>query len=60
MYETLSQFVHRPNVEGSFTSICARCFGTAGSGKVEAELEKAEKQHVCKKEVLRLRAKMSN
>jgi hypothetical protein len=60
MYEILNQFVHRPNYDQSYTSICARCFATAGSGKEGTELEEAEKDHVCNQEVLRMRAKISN
>ena len=60
MYDSLNQFVHRPNYDQSYTSICARCFATAGSGTEGSELERAEKQHVCNQEVLRLRAAISD
>lgn len=56
MYETLSQFVHRPIEDECYASICIRCFGTAASGREGPELEQAEKEHVCRKEVLRARA----
>jgi hypothetical protein len=60
MDETLTQFLHRPNADERYTSICVRCFGTAGSGKEGPELERAEKDHVCRKEVLKARAMMAN
>ncbi len=60
MYETLSQFLHRPNHDESYTSICALCFRTAGYGQEGPELESAEKTHVCNKEVLRARAAISD
>jgi hypothetical protein len=60
MYETLSQFLHRPNADECYTSICIRCFGTAGSGQEGPELERAEKEHVCRKEALKARATMAN
>jgi hypothetical protein len=60
MFETLSQFLHRPNADKCYTSICVRCFGTAGSGNEGAELERAEKSHVCNKEALRAWAAISD
>jgi hypothetical protein len=60
MYESLSQFLHRPNAHASYTSICVRCFGTAGSGLEGPELESAEQCHVCNKEVLRAHAAISD
>jgi hypothetical protein len=60
MFEALSQFLHRPNNDESYTSICALCFGTAGSGQEGPELECDEKRHVCNKEVLRARAAISD
>jgi hypothetical protein len=60
MYETQAQFLHRPNTNESYTSVCARCFGTAGWGQEGPELESAEKSHVCNKEVLRARAAISD
>jgi hypothetical protein len=59
VYESLSQFMHRPITEDCYTSICVRCFGTAGSGHEGPELEQVEQNHVCRKEVLRARAEMA-
>jgi hypothetical protein len=59
MYESLSQFLHRPIADECYVSICVRCFCTAGSGLEGPKLEQAEKDHVCRKEVLRARAQMA-
>jgi hypothetical protein len=40
-------FPHRLNRDGSFDSICKRCFQTIASGYSEAALAAAEKQHTC-------------
>jgi hypothetical protein len=53
MYDTLSNFMHCPNPDDSYTSICSRCFATAGSGKA-SELELAERAHVCRQGAPRL------
>lgn len=58
MHDLSSSFVHRPNWDESLTSICMRCFGTAGLGKDAAALEKAEKRHVCHPAALRRREEM--
>jgi hypothetical protein len=60
MYESLSQFLHRPIADECFTSICVRCFGTAGSGLEGPDMVKAEERHVCNKEVLRAMAAISD
>jgi hypothetical protein len=41
------RFVHRKNADGSFDSICANCFRTTARRKIEAELEQAERDHIC-------------
>jgi hypothetical protein len=60
MYDTVCQFLHRPNADESYTSICALCFRTAGSGQEGPDLESAEKSHVCNKETLRAHAEISD
>ncbi|MDP9051066.1 MAG: hypothetical protein M3O31_10180 [Acidobacteriota bacterium] len=60
MFEPQAEFLHRPNLDDSYTSICVRCFGTAGSGREGKELESQEKSHVCRKQALRARAAMSD
>jgi hypothetical protein len=49
MPETLSgrKFVHRPNGDGSFDSICATCFQTVANKKIETDLNFAERTHAC-------------
>jgi hypothetical protein len=45
-------YPHRCNGDGSYDSICRRCFATVGTGRTEAELELAEALHVCNLEIL--------
>jgi hypothetical protein len=40
-------FARRQNSDGSFQSICGRCFARVASGKNEADLEPAEAAHIC-------------
>jgi hypothetical protein len=40
-------FPHKPNIDGSFDSICSRCFTTIDSQKKEIELKAAEDAHIC-------------
>jgi hypothetical protein len=42
-----SKFAHRANSDGTFDSICRKCFLTVVSSKSEADLEGAEREHVC-------------
>jgi hypothetical protein len=46
------RFSHRPQLDGSYVSICTRCFATVERSHNEAALEAAEQQHVCDKYVL--------
>lgn len=41
-----SQFLHRTNRDGTFDSVCRECFITVASVNCEADLDKAEKDHV--------------
>ena len=45
-------FAHRENSNGTTDSICQECFVAVASSRWEAELELAEKKHVCDPEVL--------
>jgi hypothetical protein len=45
-------FVHRPNQDGTIDSICPHCFATVATSQWEADLEKAERDHVCSAEEL--------
>ncbi len=40
-------FPHRRNRDGTFDSICSQCFSTVATEGTEAELKKAEEDHVC-------------
>jgi hypothetical protein len=41
-------FRYRENPDGTFDSICVRCFRTVGSATWEGLLRFAEEQHVCR------------
>jgi hypothetical protein len=40
-------FPHRRNPDGSFDSICPKCFRTVATRRDEADLAQAERDHVC-------------
>lgn len=42
-----SKFAHRKNRDGSFDSICLKCFITIDNGNEEEDLDVAEYIHVC-------------
>src|SRR3954471_2595963 len=44
---TMARFPHRSKLDGSFDSICPRCFRTIASGQRIGDLVKAEKRHIC-------------
>ena len=46
-------FPHRINGDGTFDSICPRCFVTVGTSNNEAELEQMEAAHICESSRLR-------
>jgi hypothetical protein len=41
------KFPHRRNADGTYDSICNRCFATVASGAVETDLIQFEVRHVC-------------
>lgn len=47
-----SQFVHRPNHDGTFDSICVRCFVTVATKFNEGDLEPSELNHDCDPKLL--------
>ena len=51
-FQTAPFFPHRRNKDGSFNSICLRCFATVASHRTEEELKDKDKNHVCVKSVL--------
>jgi hypothetical protein len=50
-------FSHRPQRNGAYDSICARCFATVARSHNEADLEAEEKQHICDQKALLRRAR---
>jgi hypothetical protein len=40
-------FPHRQNRDGSFDSICLRCFATVATAKDVKELRSYDKNHIC-------------
>jgi hypothetical protein len=48
----MARFPHRHNPDGSYDSICSRCFAIVGSIKTEEELYVLERLHVCDPDLL--------
>jgi hypothetical protein len=44
---TLRTYPHRLNRDGSFDSICLKCFATIANTPTERELKAREKVHTC-------------
>ena len=42
-----SQFLRRAKRDGTFDSICKECLATVAIVKLEIDLEKSERDHVC-------------
>jgi hypothetical protein len=42
-----TNFVHRHNADGSYDSICLKCYATAARAKKEESLSSPESAHVC-------------
>ena len=51
-FQTAPFFPHRRNKDGSFNSICLKCFATVASHMTEEELKDQDKNHVCVKSIL--------
>jgi hypothetical protein len=47
MASTLCKFPHRLNRDGSFDSICLKCFATIANTITEMELKARENIHTC-------------
>jgi hypothetical protein len=47
MASTLRKFPHRLNRDGSFDSICLKCFATVANTATEIELTAHDKTHAC-------------
>jgi hypothetical protein len=49
-----TNFAHRRNADGSYDSICTKCFLTAAWAEKEESLSSSESAHVCEPSVLYL------
>jgi hypothetical protein len=47
MASTLRKFPHRLNRDGSYDSICLKCFATVANTRTEIELTAFDKSHAC-------------
>jgi hypothetical protein len=47
MASTLRKFPHRLNRDGSYDSICLKCFATIANTRTEIELTSHDKTHAC-------------
>ena len=52
MASTLCTFSHRLNRDGSFDSICLKCFATVANTRTETELTAHDKIHICDHAIL--------
>jgi hypothetical protein len=43
----IRRFPHRENPDGTYDSICGRCFKTVAIGVKQADLKQAEEDHIC-------------
>jgi hypothetical protein len=43
----IPNFVHRENDDSTFDSFCRSCFVTVAKGRLEAELQGKERDHIC-------------
>jgi len=44
---TITFYPHRQNRDGSFDSVCLKCFATIANAKEVTELRSYETEHVC-------------
>jgi hypothetical protein len=51
-YQPAPFFPHRRNKDGTFDSICLKCFATVASHMTEEELKEQDKVHVCVSSIL--------
>ena len=56
---TETEYPHRRNSDGTWDSICKRCFLTIAHGRTEGELAEGEKTHVCNSPYLAERSHLS-
>ena len=48
---TFTHFQHRNNPDGSYDSICRKCFAIIGTGLTKDQLPEVEGKHSCDPEV---------
>ncbi len=53
---SLPRFPRKLNVDGTWNSICVRCFQTIAANKLEVEIEEIENDHVCASSALSQRS----
>lgn len=46
-FQTAPFFPHRHNKDGTFDSICLKCFATVASHMTQEELVELDKNHIC-------------
>jgi hypothetical protein len=51
-FQTAAFFPHRRNKDGSFDSICLKCFATVASHMTQEELKELDKTHTCENSLL--------
>lgn len=44
------RFAHRSEFDGTYVSYCCECFDSVATSNREADLEVAEREHVCEEE----------
>ena len=55
-----SDFIHRLNLDGSWDTICTKCFATVGIAETVDGLAKWESEHTCDPVTLRQLSKEDN
>jgi hypothetical protein len=48
MHTPRPAFPHRHNRDGSYDSICVKCFATIATERIEEMLAESEQKHVCR------------
>ncbi len=48
MHTPRSTFPHRHNRDGSYDSICVKCFATIATERIEEMLAQSEQKHMCR------------
>lgn len=45
--QSSQSYVHRPNKDGTYDSICTQCYVTVATTRNETELDMHESSHIC-------------